>query len=144
MSGIPLCHIFIRIFKIYIMEKSQPTFKTMRIFLGIFLILYALNKFLHIVPTGYGEMPHSAELFLDSIASYLPVLYIFEIIIGLFLLFNKWKSFIYIVLFPLSVAFLMFSIINNDLIEAWPAVIVVLCNVLLLYSQRDTYEVLFD
>lgn len=126
------------------MEKSRPLFKFLRISLGVFLIAYALNKFLHIVPSSYGTMQPIAQDFLDSVAIYLPVLYIFEIIIGLFLIFNKWKTFIYIVLFPLSVAFLMFSFINNDLSEMWPALLVAAINIILLFSRKEKYKVLFD
>lgn len=126
------------------MEKPRPVFKTLRILLGLFLILYALNKFFHIVPTGYGDMPDTAEAFLDSVAAYLPYLYIFEILIGIMLITAKWKTFIYIVLFPLSVAFLMFSIINEDFTELWPALIVALINIVLLASRKEKYASLFD
>ncbi|MAO07148.1 MAG: hypothetical protein CL596_00380 [Alteromonas sp.] len=126
------------------MEKSRPAFKFLRILLGLFLIAYALNKFLHIIPNSYGQMPEAAESFLDAVVSYLPLLYIFEILIGIFLLANKWKSFIYILLFPLSLAFLMFSIINKDFTEMWPALLVVLLNVILLFSRKETYKILFD
>lgn len=127
-----------------IMDKPRPLFKTLRIILGLFLIFYALNKFLHFMPMGYGDMPDSAKAFIDSVAAYLPFLYIFEIIIGIMLLMAKWRSFIYIVLFPLSIAFLMFSIINNDFRELWPALIVALINIILIYSRKENYASLFD
>lgn len=126
------------------MEKPRPIFKLLRILLGLFLILYALNKFLHVVPTGYGDMPEVAQHFLDSIAAYLPFLYMFEIVVGIMLVINKWKTFWYIVLFPLSVSFLMFSIINEDVLEMWPALFVALANVILLASRKEKYETLFD
>ena len=96
------------------------------------------------MPMGYGDMPDSAKAFIDSVAAYLPFLYIFEIIIGIMLLMAKWRSFIYIVLFPLSIAFLMFSIINNDFRELWPALIVALINIILIYSRKENYASLFD
>ncbi len=126
------------------MDKPRPFFKTLRILLGLFLIFYALNKFLHFIPMGYGDMPDSAEAFLDSVAAYLPFLYIFEIVIGILLLMAKWRSFIYVVLFPLSLAFLMFSIINDDFTELWPALFVALVNIILLASRKEKYAVLFD
>jgi len=126
------------------MEKSRPTFKFLRILLGLFLIAYALNKFLHIVPNSYGAMPAVAQDFLDSVAMYLPILYIFEILIGLFLVFNKWKTFIYIVLFPLSIAFLMFGIINQNVVQLLPALFVAVVNGILILSRKEKYRVLFD
>jgi len=126
------------------MEKSRPLFKSLRILLGLFLILYALNKFFHVIPNSYGSMPVEAQDFLDSVAVYLPYLYILEILIGIFLVINKWKSFIYILLFPLSVSFLMFSLINNDVSELWPALFVALINIILLASRKEVYANLFD
>ena len=51
------------------MEKSRPAFKFLRILLGLFLIAYALNKFLDIIPNSYGQMPEAAESFLDAVVS---------------------------------------------------------------------------
>lgn len=121
--------------------KNTPWF---RIALGIFLILYALNKFFNFIPTGYGQMPKDAQDFLDSTLVYLPFLYIFEIIIGLLLIFNKWSAFLYIVLFPLTISFLIFSISNNDLNDMWPALIVAILNVLLLFTEKDKYKPMFN
>ena len=85
-----------------------------RVILGLFLIIYALNQFLHFLPTSYGIMPENTREFIDAVVIYLPYLYIFEIVIGLLLVLNKWTSFIIIVLFPLSISFLIFNFSNND------------------------------
>jgi hypothetical protein len=114
-----------------------------RIFLGIFLIIYAFNQFLHFLPTSYGQMPEDARNFLDAVVMYLPILYIFEIIIGLFLIFNKWTAFILIVLFPLSVSFLIFMFANGELAITWPALVVATLNVILIVNNRERYKTLF-
>ncbi len=116
----------------------------LRILLGIFLIGYALNQFLHVIPSGYGEMPEDARSFIDAVAIYLPFLYGFEILIGILLIINKWTPFILIVLFPLSISFLIFTYTNKDLSETWPALIVAVINVLLLYHYQEKYKPLFD
>jgi len=123
---------------------NNNVIKWLRIILGLFLIVYALNQFFHVLPTSYGEMPDPARNFIDSVVTHLPFLYIFEIIIGLFLIFNKWTSAILIVLFPLSISFLIFMIANKDLVEAWPALIVALLNIVLLIYRWDKYKPLFD
>jgi len=125
------------------MKSPNPVLKVLRIVLGLFLVLYALNKFFQFLPTSYGSMPEDAQMFFDAVVVYLPALYIFEILIGLMLLTNTWTSFIYIVLFPLSVSFMMFSIINQDLGEMWPAIIVAVLNIILLYSRKEDYKPLF-
>lgn len=125
------------------MSKNNSIFALLRVVLGAFLILYALNRFFHFLPSSYGAMPEITKEFLDAVAAYLPALYIFEIIIGLFLVFNKWTPFILIVLFPLSIAFLIFSISNGEFSKAWPAFIVAVINVILILKRKEKYKELF-
>ncbi len=123
----------------------KPTLsKWLRIFLGLFLIVYPLNQFLHFLPSGYTEMPEDARDFLDAVVMYLPLLYMLEIITGLFLIFDKWSAFILVVLFPLSVSFLIFTFANQDLSETWPALLVAGLNITLLTLGREKYKPLFD
>lgn len=115
-----------------------------RILLGLFLILYALNQFFQILPTSYGAMPENTKNFLDAVVVYLPVLYLFEILIGLLLIFNKWTPFLIIVLFPLSITFLIFVISNCDISKMWPAFIVAFLNIWLLWMHRGKYKPIFS
>lgn len=126
------------------MNMNSKLRMVLRTTLGLFLILYALNKFLHIVPEGFGDMNENARDFIDGVAVYLPFLYIFEIIIGLFLILNKWTAFILIVLFPLSFSFLIFSFSNGDLVELVPAIIVAALNIILLIGHKEKYKYLFE
>ena len=125
------------------MKENRKNLNILRMILGVFMIAYALNKFFHVIPSQYGDMPENARYFLDAIVMYLPYLYIFEIIAGLLLILNKWSLVILIILFPLSVAFMMFSIINNDFKEMLPAILVALLNVILLFSNWDRLKPLF-
>ena len=119
-------------------------YKWARIVLGLFLMIYALNQFLHFLPTSYGQMPEDSRYFIDAIAMYLPYLYIFEIIIGLLLVINKWTPFIAIVLFPLTISFLIFNMTNNDISKFWPAVVVAFLNIILLINNSKKYKPLFS
>lgn len=125
------------------MRSQDTVFIVLRIFLGLFLVAYALNRFFHFLPWSYGAMPEITKDFLDAVAVYLPALYIFEIVIGLFLILNKWTPFILIVLFPLSIAFLIFSISNGEFTKAWPAIVVGVINIVLIVRSRATYRYLF-
>ena len=116
----------------------------LRVILGLFLIGYALNQFFHFLPTGYGEMPEDARNFIDAVVMYLPLLYVFEILIGLFLVFNKYTPLILIVLFPLSISFLIFMFANKDISETWSGLFVALLNVILLYNYKEKYKTLFE
>ena len=113
-------------------------------FLGAFLIIYALNQFLHFLPSGYGKMPEDAMRFIDAVVMYLPLLYIFEIIIGLLLILNKWTGLILIVLFPLSISFLIFMFANQDWTETWSALVVAFLNVALVINERERYTPLLN
>lgn len=123
--------------------KKQKTARTVSLVLGLFLIAYALNQFLHFLPTGYGDMPEFARVYLDAVVTFLPALYIFEIIIGLMLLFHKWVPFIAVVLTPLSVNFLVFNFTNGD----WniiSASFVAIMNLVLLFLYWEKYRPLFS
>jgi len=118
--------------------------KGCRILLGAFLIGYALNQFFHFLPTSYGQMPDSARDFIDAVVVYLPFLYVFEVIIGVLILFDKWSALIYLVLFPLSVSFLIFVFANQDVSEMWPALVVSILNIVLVIHKKDRYLPLLD
>ena len=124
--------------------KNNQSLKTwLRVILGLFLILYSLNQFFHFLPLNYGKMPEDAIDFIYAVIVYLPFLYFFEIILGLLLVFNKWTPFLLIVLFPLTVAFLIFSISNQDLLDALPALVVAFLNFTLLLFEKEKYKPLF-
>lgn len=118
--------------------------KWLRILLGLFLMAYGLNQFFHFIPWTYGQMPENTRSFIDAVVEYLPYLYIFEILIGLLLIINKWTAFIYIVLFPLSLSFLMFTLLNGDAQNMWPALVVAVLNFSLMLNHKKQYKPLFD
>lgn len=125
------------------MKTNTKNEQWFRVILGLFLIVYALNKFFHFIPSSYGQMPENAKDFLDSTVVFLPYLYILEIIMGLLLILNKWSALLYIVLFPLTVSFLIFSFTNKDFSDMWPALIVAILNIILLFSAKEKYRPLF-
>ena len=125
------------------MKNNQSLQTGLRVFLGVFLILYALNQFIHFLPTSYGKMPENTMDFIYAVVVYLPILYFFEIILGVLFISNKWTAFLLIVLFPLSVAFLIFSISNQDFIDAIPALIVAVLNFTLILFYKEKYRPLF-
>lgn len=118
---------------------KQNISMSMRILLGVFLIGYALNQFLHFLPTSYGMISEHARDFIDAVVYYLPFLYLFEMLIGVLLIINIWSAFIYIVLFPLSLGFLLFTLTSNDASQMWPALLVAVLNIILLVVRRDKY-----
>lgn len=124
--------------------NTKTIFSTSRIILGLFLIIYALNQFMHFLPSSYGTMPENTRTFIDAVAPYLPYLYFFEILIGLLLIINKWTPFMIIVLFPLTIAFLIFNLSDNNYINIWPSIIVAFLNIVLMFNYKDKYKPLFS
>lgn len=136
------------------MNMNTKSTSLLNIILGLFLIIYAANQFLHVLPTSYGDMPEFTQSYLDATAPFLPALYIFEIIIGLMLLINRWRPFILIVLAPLTINFLIFNMTNlildfstdfitENLARIWPAALVAFLNIILIFQYRDKYKPLF-
>jgi len=125
------------------MKKNSTLYNVSRTILGLFLIIYALNQFFHFLPHSYGKMPGITQDFLDAVSVYLPALYFLEFILGVFLVLNKYTAFILIILAPLSVAFLIFSISNGVISRAWPAILVAGINVLLMLRRTELYKPLF-
>lgn len=125
------------------MKKNSTLYNISRTVLGLFLIIYALNQFFHFLPHSYGQMPGITQDFLDAVSVYLPALYIFELLLGIFLILNKYTAFILILLAPLSVAFLIFNIANGDLVKAWPAILVAGINLALILRRTQLYAPLF-
>jgi putative oxidoreductase len=123
------------------MSNSKFT-RIIGIILGAFLIIYAANQFIHFFPTSYGQMPDFAKNYLDAVVSFLPALYIFEILVGIFLLLNIWIPFIAIMLTPLSVSFLIFNFTNGDWNMLTAAFVAVL-NLILIYQYWEKYRPLF-
>lgn len=125
------------------MKNNSTIYNVLRTVLGLFLIIYALNQFFHFLPHSYGKMPGITQDFLDAASVYLPALYFLEFVLGIFLVLNKYTAFILIILAPLSVAFLIFSISNGVISKAWPAILVAAINVVLMLRRRDLYKPLF-
>ena len=120
------------------MKQSKFT-RITSIVLGAYLIIYAANQFLHFLPSGYGDMPDFTRNYLDAVLPFLPALYIFEILLGIVFIMNRWIPFLVIVLAPLSVNFLIFNFANggwNIISAAFVAVL----NLLLIYQYRHLYK----
>ena len=119
--------------------------KILRIVLGLGLIFFGVSKLIdfNIMPTHIytGE----AAIFIDSLSEtgyILKVIGIFEILIGLLLLFNKWVSFALILLAPITVNILLFHLFL-DTPGLLIALIIVILNAILIYKHWKVYRPLF-
>ena len=122
--------------------KSKFT-QIVRIFLGLILIVFGANKLYTFIPLP--QPPQQAADFmtsLDATGYVLPVIAVFEIIIGFMLLFRFWVPFALVLLVPLSLNILLFHLFL-DVPGIVAAVVVVALNAVLLYKHRIKYTPLF-
>ncbi len=122
--------------------NSQFT-KIVRILLGIVLVVFGANKFLHFIPM---ESPTGAAGdFLNSLntTGYIfPIVGILEVIIGGLLLLKKWVPFALILLAPISINILLFHLFL-DIPGIIVSIVVVVFNSILIYKNWPQFRPLF-
>lgn len=114
-----------------------------RILLGLILIVFGANKIYSFIPLP--QPPQAAADFIASLADtgyILTLVAIFEIIIGLLLIFRLWVPFVLLLLVPLSVNILLFHLFL-DIPAIGTSILVVALNGILLYKHRQKYKPLF-
>ena len=114
-----------------------------RILLGLILIVFGVNKMYSFIPLP--QPPQAAGDFMSSLADtgyILTVVAIFEILIGLMLIFRIWVPCALRLLVPISVNILLFHLFL-DIPAIGTALLVVVLNAILLYKHRVKYKPLF-
>ncbi len=117
--------------------------KILRVFLGLGLIIFGLNKFFGFMPMP--ELPEDASSFMSSLQAtgyVLPIVGFLEIVIGLMLLVNKAVAFALLLLAPISVNILLFHLFL-DLPGIGGALVIAVINVILIYKLWKVYRPLF-
>lgn len=117
--------------------------KIVRILLGIMLVVFGANKFLHFIPM---ESPTgSAGDFMNSLGAtgyIFPVVGVLEVVIGAMLLLKKWVAFALILLAPISINILLFHLFL-DIPGVAVALLVTIFNGILIYKHWQQYKPLF-
>lgn len=117
--------------------------KIVRILLGLILIVFGANKIYAFIPLP--QPPQVAVDFMNSLADtgyILTLVALFEIIIGLLLIFRLWVPFVLLLLIPLSLNILLFHLFL-DVPMIGTAILIVALNGILLYKHRQKYKPLF-
>jgi uncharacterized membrane protein YphA (DoxX/SURF4 family) len=117
--------------------------KIVRIALGLALVIFGANKFLHFIPM---EAPTgSAGDFMNSLGAtgyIFPVVGVLEVIIGIMLLMKKWVAFALILLAPISINILLFHLFL-DIPGLSFALVITIFNTILIYKHWQQYKPLF-
>jgi len=119
--------------------------KIVRIALGIMLVVFGANKFLHFIPMDAPDLNTPAGDFMNSLGStgyIFPVVGVLEVIIGALLLLKKWIAFALILLAPISINILLFHLFL-DIPGLSIALLVVIFNATLIFKHWQQYNPLF-
>ncbi len=118
---------------------NSKVFMVLRILLGLFVLVFGLNKFLHFIP--FGEMSAEAGAYFGALSSakVITLVAIVEIIAGLALIFNKFGALLTLILMSVSVnAVLFHATLAPEGIG--PALALLVLNIIALYNYRDKYK----
>ncbi len=119
--------------------------KILRLILGLGLIFFGVGKLVHLNFLPTPTFSEDATTFMNSLSKtgyVLKVVGVFEIFIGLLLVFNKWVSFALLLLAPITINVLLFHLFLDSpgLILA---LVVVTLNAVLIYKHWKVYRPLF-
>lgn len=117
--------------------------KIVRIVLGLALLFFGANKFLHFIPME--EPVGSAREFMNSLGAtgyIFPVVGFLEVIIGILLLLKKWVAFALILLAPISINIILFHFFL-DIPGAPFALLILIFNGILIFKHWQQYKPLF-
>ena len=122
---------------------NSKVFMVLRILLGIFVLVFGLNKFLHFIPMG--EMGEAANNYFGALAATktLTVVGIVEIVAGLALLLNKYGALLALILMSISVCAVLFHATLEPATIPGSIVLLVL-NIAVLFGYKDKYKDLLN
>lgn len=109
-----------------------------RITLGLILLIYGTNHFFDNF-LGLPQMPGNAQDILISMGYWLMYVKLFEMLVAIALLVNRFVPLALIVLAPISLNILTFHILY-DLKGILPGLIVALLTIFLIYQYFDFYK----
>jgi len=113
--------------------------KIVSILLGLILITFGLNKFIHFMPAMELSAPG-----LEFMGAFIKIGYgmtavaVVEIITGILIAANVFRALALVALFPIMLNALLFHLFL-DPENMLPAVLAILMNIFLMYSVRDKY-----
>ncbi len=122
---------------------NSKVFMVLRILLGLFVLVFGLNKFLHFIPmeapTGdagafFGALMSSKTLTLVAIV---------EVVAGIALIFNKYGALMALILMSVSVNAVLFHA-TLDPANIMGALVLTILNVAVLFGYKDKYAPLLQ
>jgi len=124
---------------------NSKVFMVLRILLGLFVLVFGLDKFFHFMPMDHSSMSEAAMGYMGGLASakttYLVA--VVEILAGLSLLLNKYGALMALILMSVSVnAVLFHATLEPATIPG--ALILLVLNIVVLYGYKNKYKDLLN
>ncbi|WP_299115393.1 DoxX family membrane protein [uncultured Winogradskyella sp.] len=122
---------------------NSKVFMVLRILLGIFILVFGVNKFAGFLPMP--ELSGDAAAYFGALDSSktLMLVGIVEIIAGLALILNKFGALLALILMSISInAFLFHAVLDPGGIGG--SVVLLVLNILVLYGYKDKYKELLS
>ncbi len=122
---------------------NSKVFMVLRILLGLFVLVFGLNKFLNFIPmeapTGdagafFGALMSSKTLVMVAIV---------EVVAGIALIFNKYGALMALILMSVSVNAVLFHA-TLDPENIMGALVLLILNVAVLFGYKDKYAPLLQ
>ena len=118
---------------------NSKVFMVLRILLGLFVLVFGLNKFFHFIPMDAPTGDAGAYFGALMNSKTLTVVAIVEVLAGLALIFNKFGALMALILMSVSVnAFLFHATLDPGNIAG--AVILLVLNIAVLFGYKDRYK----
>lgn len=118
---------------------NSKVFMVLRILLGIFVLVFGLNKFFNFIPME--EPTGDAGAYFGALMNTktLVVVALVEILAGLALIFNKFGALMALILMSVSVNALLFHA-TLDPANSTGAIILLVLNIAVLFGYKDRYQ----
>lgn len=118
---------------------NTKVFMILRILLGIFVLVFGLNKFLHFIPDFPLEGDAAAYFGALINSKTLTLVAIIEIVAGLALITNKFGALLALILMSISVNAVLFHATLDPANIAGALVLLVL-NIVVIFGYKDSYK----
>jgi uncharacterized membrane protein YphA (DoxX/SURF4 family) len=119
---------------------NSKVFMVLRILLGIFVLVFGVNKFAGFLPPPEGMSDAAGAYFVAlSSAKVMSLVGIVEIVAGLALISNKFGALLSIILMSVSVNAVLFHA-TLDQGNIAPAIVLLVLNIVALVGYKDKYK----
>ncbi|TYA69811.1 DoxX family membrane protein [Seonamhaeicola marinus] len=118
---------------------NSKVFMVVRILLGLFVLVFGLNKFFHFIP--FGEMSAEAGAYFAALSSakVITLVAVVEIVAGLALILNKYGALLTLILMSVSVNALLFHLMLAPE-GSGGAIALIVLNIAALIGYKDKYK----